>query len=377
MKIEEFPRALVYADRLTIDDFLNDETGLNKELYKLYLQVKDSPYTFKFNVEKAFNEAYYIATMSMWYAHPELKVRDWLWKAKEDMIWRYAADLVMSMVYAILYVQADRPEKIEYVLAQMEKEDYGDSHFPIFKAWAERCGKRYSGLLPLRPCPVDELHLLPIDWSVVTDMFQQEEIRDLVAVFPTREERLKLVDLIEQAEQTQEDKALLPFLYPTGMKADKTFFETLRKEVETMPEGTQGVICKDVKIEDLQKKIRDLEIENEFLNQSLKGLEQSNESQIKESERNSLEAVRQCLDELVDYADKMGVNTIKEMLNVLNRYNMSHNHVYDAEVQTLYARQAERGKMQFNIKEFVATQHVDTMIQNVESGGTGVIKSCN
>ena len=59
MKIEKLPRDFVYTDRRTLDDFLRSD-DLNKELYKVYLRVKDRPYYFKFDAEKAFNEAYRI-----------------------------------------------------------------------------------------------------------------------------------------------------------------------------------------------------------------------------------------------------------------------------------------------------------------------------
>ena len=78
MKIEKLPRDFVYTDRRTLDDFLRSD-DLNKELYKVYLRVKDRPYYFKFDAEKAFNEAYYIATLAMYDPHPELNVREWLW----------------------------------------------------------------------------------------------------------------------------------------------------------------------------------------------------------------------------------------------------------------------------------------------------------
>ncbi|MBR0258822.1 MAG: hypothetical protein IJQ49_00975 [Prevotella sp.] len=80
MKIEKLPRDFVYTDRRTLDDFLRSD-DLNKELYKVYLRVKDRPYYFKFDAEKAFNEAYYIATLAMYDPHPELNVREWLWIA--------------------------------------------------------------------------------------------------------------------------------------------------------------------------------------------------------------------------------------------------------------------------------------------------------
>ena len=43
MKIEKLPRDFVYTDRRTLDDFLRSD-DLNKELYKVYLRVKDRPY---------------------------------------------------------------------------------------------------------------------------------------------------------------------------------------------------------------------------------------------------------------------------------------------------------------------------------------------
>lgn len=51
MKIEKLPRDFVYTDRRTLDDFLRSD-DLNKELYKVYLRVKDRPYYFKFDAEK-------------------------------------------------------------------------------------------------------------------------------------------------------------------------------------------------------------------------------------------------------------------------------------------------------------------------------------
>ncbi len=207
MKLINIPRELVYTDRRTLDDFLRED-DLNKELYKVYLRVKDKPYYFKFDAEDAFNEAYYIATMAMNDPHPELDVKEWLWIAKEDMGWRYAANLVMSMVYAILYLQQDQPEQIGYVLTIMEGQDYGEDHFPDFKAMAEQEKRRFKSDLSIRPYPIDELeyisvmHKRPISWQTVTEDFDQNNIRELVSLLQTKDERLKLIDLIEDRQKS-------------------------------------------------------------------------------------------------------------------------------------------------------------------------------
>lgn len=215
MKIERLPRPFVYTDRRTLDDFLRN-SELNKELYKVYLRVKDRPYYFKFDAEKAFNEAYYIATLAMNDSHPELRVRDWLWIAKDDMGWRYAANLVMSMVYAILFLKDDRPEQIEYVLELMKGQDYGEDYFEDFETLARLNEKRYEIDLALHPVPVEELKQTLWNWSEITNDYDQETIRELVYLFPTKEERLKLIDEIERwrflpTPTTTDDIEDLPF----------------------------------------------------------------------------------------------------------------------------------------------------------------------
>jgi len=202
MKIERLPRELVYTDRLTLDDFLS-ENELNKELYKVYLEIKDIPYYFKFDAEKAFNEAYYIATLVMNDPHPELNVREWLWIAKADMGWRYAANLVMSMVYAILYLQAERPEKIDYILKLMEGQDYGEDYFGYFQGLAKSHKERYNSDLLPNPQSVDVIKRTLFDWNQITNDYDQETIRKIVELFRSKEEKLKIIDTIE-------DKMLIP-----------------------------------------------------------------------------------------------------------------------------------------------------------------------
>ena len=218
MKIVYLPRQLVYTDRRNLDDFLHGDE-LNKELYKVYLKVKDRPYYFKFDADKAFNEAYYIATMAMNESHPELDVREWWYAAKRDIGWAYSANLIMSMVYAILSLQAEKPDTIDYVLEIMKGANYGEEHFPAYKELVENHPFRYNSDFSIRPNSVSELQNAPILWQNVTEEFDQETIRELVAMFPTKEERLKFIDLIEQRQNklTPPDLGILDSKYSTQM----------------------------------------------------------------------------------------------------------------------------------------------------------------
>ena len=152
--------------------------------------------------------------MAMNEAHPELDVKEWWYRAKVDMGWAYAADLIMSMVYAILSLQAKKLEKIDYVLEIMKGQNYGEMHFPDFQDLVDNVSPCYSSDFTIHPLPVDELKNIPyfelnnqiVSWDAVTEDFEQERIRELVALFPSKEERLKFIDLIEQKQQASEQQ---------------------------------------------------------------------------------------------------------------------------------------------------------------------------
>lgn len=220
MKLINLPRQFVYTDRSTLDDFLRSDE-LNLLLYKVYLEVKDKPYYFKFPAEKAFNEAWYIATLAMNEAHPELDMKEWLWLSKYNMGWRYAADLVMSMAYVILYLQKDKPKMVEYVLPLFDNLNLGSEHFPAFKSMAQQETRQFSSDLAVHPCLVEEIEAkIPavysafnpgaITWHKFTDDFEQMTVRELVSLFPTKDQQLKMIDLLKKRQYEEENPPQTP-----------------------------------------------------------------------------------------------------------------------------------------------------------------------
>lgn len=86
------------------------------------------------------------------------------------------------------------------------------------------------------------------------------------------------------------------------------------------------------------------------------------------------EEIKQLFADMVECSDKMDKETIKGNLLFLNRYNIDHNHAYDKEVIALFDKFGIKSTTIIKPKEYVGTKIVDTEIQNVEAGGTGVIK---
>ena len=203
MKLVRLPEEFVYTPKGTLDEFLRSD-DLNKELYKVYLRVKDRPYYFKFEVEDAFNEAWYIATIVMNDPHPELILRDLWYIAKGDIGWAYAANLVMSMVYAIISLQTDKSEQTQYFLMLMEGASYGEDHFPYFKAMVETAKTKYKSDFTIRPRPLKETESRSINYNFLTEGYDQQCIRDIVMLFPSKEEKLALIDRIERCQENEE-----------------------------------------------------------------------------------------------------------------------------------------------------------------------------
>ena len=92
------------------------------------------------------------------------------------------------------------------------------------------------------------------------------------------------------------------------------------------------------------------------------------------SEGGGIEEVRNLFDSFVNYSDQMDKEIIKGNLLVLNLYNIEQNHAYDEAIKALYAKLGIKSTTVIQPKEYVNTKIVENEIQNVESGGTGVIK---
>lgn len=86
------------------------------------------------------------------------------------------------------------------------------------------------------------------------------------------------------------------------------------------------------------------------------------------------EEIRSLLESMVAYSDKMDEDSIKGNLLFLCRYNIDHHHAYDKELISLFEKLGIKSTTFIQPKEYVVTKYVENEIQNVESGGTGVIK---
>ena len=83
---------------------------------------------------------------------------------------------------------------------------------------------------------------------------------------------------------------------------------------------------------------------------------------------------KRLFESMIAYSGKLDENSIKGNLLFLCRYNIDHNHAYDKELIALFEKLGIKSTTLIQPKEYVAAKYVENEIQNVEPGGTGVIK---
>ena len=84
------------------------------------------------------------------------------------------------------------------------------------------------------------------------------------------------------------------------------------------------------------------------------------------------EEIKHLFEDFVGYSDKMGENTIKELLLFLVKYNIDHNNAYNKEINALYEKLGIKSSTVQNIHELVLNKNVQNEVGNVESGATGI-----
>ena len=91
-----------------------------------------------------------------------------------------------------------------------------------------------------------------------------------------------------------------------------------------------------------------------------------------EIEGGGSEEIRQLFEDFVGYSDKMGENSVKELLLFLVKYNINHNNVYNREINALFEKLGIKSPTIQNIQEMVLNKNVQNEVGNVAPGATGI-----
>lgn len=199
-------RPFIYRDRDEIDDFL-EESELWRELYEIYLDVKDSTCRLDVPAVKMFNEVRYQCVRFM--LDPRPREKDWesyFTSAYESLGQRQASYFCFAMVYTVLkHIKNPRriiPFCLNLLYRKMETEAI---FFPYIVTLFNQPKNSKVYTIKLDPQPekpdVFRKQLLTYDtpwWAEVTSGFDQSYIREIVNLWKDKEEQLAIVDIIER-----------------------------------------------------------------------------------------------------------------------------------------------------------------------------------
>ena len=91
-----------------------------------------------------------------------------------------------------------------------------------------------------------------------------------------------------------------------------------------------------------------------------------------EIEGGGSEEIRQLFEDFVGYSNKMGENSIKELMLFLQKYNIDHNNAYNREIIALFEKLGIKSPTIQNIQEMVLNKNVQNEVGNVAPGATGI-----
>ena len=91
------------------------------------------------------------------------------------------------------------------------------------------------------------------------------------------------------------------------------------------------------------------------------------------NDEEAIKAIRAIVQGMLANMDKAHPDTIKETIILLERFNLDHHNIIDAEIDNLYKQLGYKSQNIIEIKELVQHKYVQNEVQNVESGATGII----
>lgn len=322
----KLPRALLWTDKTSMEEFLKEP--VNEKLYEYYLYIKSSTINeggLKRPI-KLFNEIYYQLTRFEYENDLNFDVDRYIQDIKANIGSLHSSLLVLRMMSAFLLVRENNPRITIFFLKILSDKifisSYADNFIENVKYNPKNfLKKRYNVDLTPKPCNIKDLDGELLRWDEITNNFNSSSIKEVLNLWTSNEEKINVLHMIEDAYMRtrrrvvrfKEDKLYSPLM------ADYNFFSDLYSELGSK-EDHINVAAEEVPLP--SPTYVELEEENYNLKKKIAHLESDNERM--RSESNSLKSKKKrersfTLSMIVDYSKKHlnyeRSSTISGMLN--------------------------------------------------------------
>ncbi len=187
------PREFIWQDVQSIDVFLHDP--LNRELYLVYQEVKGAPFKIKISDVKIFNELYYLCASL---CCGNIRPSDLEKEIKSALMYDYAVDLLISMIYSVLYLQEESPQVYDDFKQYLMSYNSG-WYLKHFQNFMIKHKVRYQTDLSPIPYKPQHLSLTKHQWAYYTSDFCTDDIIRIIRLWKGEENKLQILQMIEEA----------------------------------------------------------------------------------------------------------------------------------------------------------------------------------
>lgn len=288
-------RPFIYRERESIESFL-EESQLWKDIYEVFLRVKDNAYYLKVPSVKMFNEVRYQCVRLMLDKHPEENVYvNYLNNARDTLGWRYASDLCFSMVYAVMSLIKNTPMQVTHFCTILsENRLKGDRcYFPYFNQLVEE--KKTTEVqyeIDLSPMPespkvirntgynsykqttigIEGVWVQTYDngwWKRQTLDFDSGAIQEIIALWSDPQEQQEITQRIDLAKAFYEE-SILSHQRVLDLFSGTGGLDVKNLKIQSLISAIESVIKeKDTEIQELRAQKRTMEKETSDLKAEL------------------------------------------------------------------------------------------------------------
>ena len=303
----KLPRALLWTDKTSMEDFLKEP--VNEKLYEYYLYIKSST----LNEDglkrplKLFNEIYYQLTRFEYENDLNFDIERYIQDIKANIGSLHSSNFVLRIMYAFLAIRENNP-RISMFLLKILSDRINNLYYrtSIIFLPNKFLKERYVVDLAPKPCNTKDLDGELLRWDEITNNFNSSSIKEVLNLWTSNEEKTSVLHMIEDAYMRtrrrvvrfKDDKLYSPLM------ADYNFFSDLYSELGIKDNHT-NFAAEEVPLPSPSS--FELEEENYNLKKKIAHLESDNERM--RSESNSLKAKKKrerafTLSMIVDYSKK-------------------------------------------------------------------------
>lgn len=197
----KLPRALLWTDKTSMEEFLREP--INERLYDFYLELKNTRWHFgpDNSALLLFNEIYYQLTRIEYENNLDFDMDEYTQEIDAKTGKEHGIIFVYKMFFAFLLLRQNNSNVARLFQNYV--------FFRYNRTWDERTNsalssimeedKKYQVEFRPTPCRVNDLKVGELQWEEITNKFNTSSIKEVLNLWPYKEEKIKVLHLIESA----------------------------------------------------------------------------------------------------------------------------------------------------------------------------------